>query len=360
MVRMAIPSWVGHEGQTIFSLDVHPDGTRFATAGHDGKIKIWSMKPVVDEEAEADETVPRTLATLSAHEGSVNCVRWSPNGRLLASGSDDQVVMLWRLALPGERVAMPFGSGAAPNVEKWRCVARLQGHDGDVVDVAWAPDSRRLASVSLDNTVRVWDTSADRDVVTLLKVLEGHMGMVKGVAWDPIGRYIASQGDDRAVILWDTREWSQANKVERPFERTSQKTLFRRLSWSHDGQILCCPHAYKKPVHIAVAFDRPVSRAPPKAPSTSPRLRRANCTEMPPCLVSASRLLRRPLPNGLYSKRTSTLSATKPRSTARPSIRTRSARPPRRRPARPGTPARPEASQVRRTDCWRLGVRMDG
>ena len=83
--------------------------------------------------------------------------------------------------------------------------------------------------------------------------------MAKGVAWDPIGRYIASQGDDRAAILWDAREWRETARVAAPFERTSQKTLFRRLGWSPDGQFLCCPHAFKKPVNIAVVLRRPTS-----------------------------------------------------------------------------------------------------
>ena len=112
-------------GQPIFSVDVHPDGTRFATAGQDGTIKIWALAPVLEKASEQDESVPRLLATLSGHEGAVNCARWSPDGRLLASGSDDSMVMLWRLAGAGERLgAVPFGGKAATQHEKWRC-ARL-------------------------------------------------------------------------------------------------------------------------------------------------------------------------------------------------------------------------------------------
>ena len=116
MVQCAKPEWVSHEnGQPIFSIDVHPDGTRFATAGNDNKAKIWNLQPCLDEAAENNPAVVRTLATLSGHEGSVNCVRWSPDGRYLASGSDDQLVMLWRLAAPGERLgAMPYVSSMGP------------------------------------------------------------------------------------------------------------------------------------------------------------------------------------------------------------------------------------------------------
>ena len=43
------PEWVAHEGQPIFSVDVHPDGTRFATAGQDNLVKVWALGPVIDQ-----------------------------------------------------------------------------------------------------------------------------------------------------------------------------------------------------------------------------------------------------------------------------------------------------------------------
>ena len=266
MVHLSKPQWVSHDEQPIFSVDVHPDGQRFATAGNDNRVKLWALQPCIDESAEADGGRPRLLATLCGHHGAVNCARWSPSGRYLASGSDDQHIMLWRLPVAGERVvgaAVPFGSGAPANIEKWRCVATLRGHTGDVVGVAWSPDSRLVASVSLDNSVRIWDASVAESPAgaAVVAVLQGHQGMAKGVAWDPIGRYVASQGDDRSVIVWETREWKEAGRVTEPFQRSSQKTLFRRLGWSPDGQYLACPHAFKRPVHIAVVLKRPTSGA---------------------------------------------------------------------------------------------------
>ena len=104
--------------------------------------------------------------------------------------------------------------------------------------------------------MRVWDVSADA-ARQLVAVLQGHRSMVKGVSWDPIGRYLASQGDDRAVVVWEQRDWTEAARIEAPFQRSTAKTLFRRLTWSPDGQFLCCPHAFKKPVNIAVVLRRP-------------------------------------------------------------------------------------------------------
>ncbi|KAL1500118.1 hypothetical protein AB1Y20_012791 [Prymnesium parvum] len=263
MVNLEKPSWVSHSGKAILSVDVHPDGKRFATAGEDHLVKLWSLLPVLSEDLERDEHVPRLLATLQAHEGDVNCARWSPCGTFLASGSADQMLMLWQQAASDAfGTAMPFGSDQPANLEKWRCAQTLLGHTSDVIDVAWSPDSRSVASVSVDNSVRIWQLSgaagaAGGPQAVQHRVLQGHCSWVKGVAWDPIGRYVASHGDDKSVAVWKVRDWSEAARVTTPFERSSNKTLFRRLCWSPDGQFLCCPHAYKSPANIAVVLRRP-------------------------------------------------------------------------------------------------------
>ena len=259
--------------------------------------------------------------------------------------------MLWRLAAPGERLgAMPFGSGTTVNVEKWRCVATLRGHNGDVVGVAWSPDARRLASVSLDNTVRVWDCSGDGDVMTLVKVLEGHHGMAKGVAWDPIGRYIASHGDDHRVILWDARDWQPVARIEEPFQRTSQKTLFRRLGFSSDGQFLCCPHAYKKPANIAVVHRRPAG-AGQEWPHECDFVGHSNPVV---CAAFNPRIFRRALPAAAAAAPTAAAAARRARARARRARRTAAA------PSAGRTAPSPSGSRPRRrrsSSCGRSSRR---
>ena len=119
MVFVIKPSFVTHlddKGRptSIFSCDVSPDGTRLATASLDQKIKIWNTKPILDEDSENTENDKKLLSTLSSHNGKrsvtirdeavaerslnsgvVLCVRWSPDGRYLASGSDDYIVIVW-------------------------------------------------------------------------------------------------------------------------------------------------------------------------------------------------------------------------------------------------------------------------
>ena len=69
------PAWLVHNDDkerpvTIFTLSVHPDGSRVATGGLDTKIKVWSTAPILDEGVERDERVPKLLCTMTSHSGA--------------------------------------------------------------------------------------------------------------------------------------------------------------------------------------------------------------------------------------------------------------------------------------------------
>ncbi|OMO89148.1 hypothetical protein COLO4_19917 [Corchorus olitorius] len=243
------PSWVRHEGMQIFSIDVQPGGLRFATGGGDHKVRIWNMKSV-GRDLENDESTQRLLATLRDHFGSVNCVRWAKHGRFVASGSDDQVILVHERK-PGSGTT-EFGSGEPPDVENWKVAMTLRGHTADVVDLNWSPDDSILASGSLDNTIHIWNMS--NGICTA--VLRGHSSLVKGVTWDPIGSFIASQSDDKTVIIWRTSDWSLAHRTEGHWAKSLGSTFFRRLGWSPCGHFITTTHGFQKPRHSAPVLER--------------------------------------------------------------------------------------------------------
>ncbi|KAE9396447.1 WD40 repeat-like protein [Gymnopus androsaceus JB14] len=209
------PAWVAHKDSSakadstkrlsIFSVHVHPDGSRIATGGLDAKVRIWSTKPILNPASEESNRPPKSLCTLAMH--TVMIWDLDPNARGKAWGSDEI------------------------NVEGWKPMKRLPGHESDVTDVAWAPEDRYLASVGLDSKVLIWcGFTLER-----LHKLDQHQGFVKGVCWDPVGEFLATQSDDRSVKIWRTSDWSLEAEVTKPFEDSPGSTFFRRLSWSPDG-----------------------------------------------------------------------------------------------------------------------------
>ncbi|KAF4523135.1 hypothetical protein B566_EDAN003150 [Ephemera danica] len=226
-MKLLKPAWVSHDGLPIFSVDIHPDGTRFATGGQGqdcGRVVIWNMAPLLSKEAEDDESIPKVLSQMDNHLGCVNCVRWSMSGKWLASAGDDKTVLVW----------------ASAGAEAWRCVANLRAHSGDVLDLAWAPHDAWLASCSVDNSVIVWNALNLPEVVAVLK---GHTGLVKGVAWDPVGKFLASQSDDHTLRVWRTSDWREDANITEPFEECGGTTHVLRLSWSPDGLYLVSAHS---------------------------------------------------------------------------------------------------------------------
>ncbi|XP_022819941.1 protein HIRA homolog [Spodoptera litura] len=236
-MKLLKPSWVNHDDKPIFSVDIHPTGKRFATGGQggdSGRVVVWNLNPVLFESVEVDPNIPKMLCQMDNHLACVNCVRWSNGGKYLASGGDDRLVMVWGLsvaanATPGKHKA-----------ETWRCLATLRGHAGDVLDLAWSPLDKWLASCSVDNSIIIWNAEKFPEMVC---VLNGHSGLVKGVAWDPVGKYLASQSDDKSLRVWKTADWAQEIVITEPFEECGGTTHVLRLSWSPDGQYVLSAHA---------------------------------------------------------------------------------------------------------------------
>eukprot|EP00208_Stichococcus_sp_RCC1054_P007374 CAMPEP_0206146678 /NCGR_PEP_ID=MMETSP1473-20131121/31103_1 /ASSEMBLY_ACC=CAM_ASM_001109 /TAXON_ID=1461547 /ORGANISM="Stichococcus sp, Strain RCC1054" /LENGTH=256 /DNA_ID=CAMNT_0053543325 /DNA_START=283 /DNA_END=1049 /DNA_ORIENTATION=- len=243
------PEWVTH-GTNIFSVDVHPQGTRFATAAADNRVKIWNMLPVIDVNQETDKSAPKLLATLADHFSAVNVARFSRSGRFLASGADDKLVCIYELRPgPGGRA---FGSSDVPNVENWKHVSTLKGHTNNVLDVAWSPEDRWLATASVDNTIAIWDGATGARITTL----EGHTSYVKTLAWDPVGTYLASQSDDKSCLVWRTQDWAQAGAVTQPFKRWVSLTFSLKMDWAPDGRALAVVNSFQSPNHTCVLLER--------------------------------------------------------------------------------------------------------
>jgi WD40 repeat protein len=121
------------------------------------------------------------------HESWVNSVAFSPDGKLIVSGSGDNTLRMWDIQ--GNPVGQPF-----------------QGHENSVYSVAFSPVraafskgvGKLIVSGSRDNTVRLWDIEGN----PVGQPFQGHESSVYSVAFSPDGKLIVSGSRDNTVRLW--------------------------------------------------------------------------------------------------------------------------------------------------------------
>jgi WD domain, G-beta repeat len=154
----------------VWSIAFSPDGKLLASGSTDNTIRLWSVpdgQPVG--------------SPLSGHSRTVLGVAFSPDGKLLASGSADNTIRLWSVP-DGQPVGSP-----------------LSGHSDTVWSVAFSPDGKLLASGSADNTIRLWSIPDGQPVG---RPLIGHSDFVVSVAFSPDGKLLASGSWDKTIRLW--------------------------------------------------------------------------------------------------------------------------------------------------------------
>jgi len=116
----------------------------------------------------------------TGHLASVNALAWSPDGKLIASASDDTYVQIFDAASGRRKII-------------------YSGHTEEVAAVAWSPDSKFIASGGQDTTVQVWNANSGARILTY----KGHADRVNGVSWSNDSQSIVSGSEDKTVQVWN-------------------------------------------------------------------------------------------------------------------------------------------------------------
>lgn len=220
-MRVATPEIALHvddhgKNGPVYGVDVHPKLRVMVTGGSDNEIKFWTFGDA-DLESESPFTF---ICGFQAHHKSVNAARFSPDGSMLATCSDDGTLCIFKPEHKSKDNSADTNSTCIlgwDEIRDERDVKRkfLRGHTSDVMDLAWASDSRMLVSGSVDGSVIVWDAVE-------CKVVQSHHEhghFVQGVAWDPFRHHFASCSADRTVKVFKQRVTSGKTK-----SKSSQKS----------------------------------------------------------------------------------------------------------------------------------------
>lgn len=211
----------------IMSLDFIPNSSRIAFIDENA-VYICSI-----------HGEPR-LNMVQEHSRSAFCMSISPDGRRIATGSDQGINLydvdsgrqLVPIPTPSNTYAIAFSPDGkhlvsagqvndheSPQHEEsvlvWQAdtgklLKSLRGHSADVVTVEFSPDGKHIVSGSWDNTLIVWHAETGR----YLSRLQGHGGPVEAATYSRDGNWIASASQDEHVFLWDAQSGKLVAKLE--------------------------------------------------------------------------------------------------------------------------------------------------
>ncbi|MEN8142344.1 MAG: hypothetical protein ABFQ82_01950, partial [Thermodesulfobacteriota bacterium] len=212
-----------HDGE-VSSVAISPDGKLVASGGLDGKIKIWDgddgkllqtlgenleistvafspdgerlLTASRDEEKNFilqtwDPVKGKLKETIKGHGQKINSAAYSPNGKMIASGSGDNTIRTW-------------------NSRNGRDIGSYKAGKNDVLSVNWSPDNDYIVSgVSWDGNILIVDASSDE----LVKTLPGHSNWVNTVLYTPDGKNIISGSKDGSVRIWDAKSGKEQKNI---------------------------------------------------------------------------------------------------------------------------------------------------
>lgn len=227
----------GHNDR-VLSVRFSPDGKLLASASADHTIKVWDINGTL-------------LKTLKGHRNVIWSVNFSPDGKLLASTGNDGTIKVWDVAtgtliktLQGHNPRLASVSfspnGKLLSVTSWNGAVGLfdlehdkwlrivRAHQDIASDSRFSPDGQLVASASFDRTVKLWRVEDGKVVQTLV----GHRDRLTRISFSPDGKTLASASFDKTVKLWNL----ETGEVLKTFE--GHNAPVRSVSFNSAGRIL--------------------------------------------------------------------------------------------------------------------------
>ena len=185
----------GHS-EAVNASDIYIKKNNYLISGcKDGSIKLWDinqLKDIVnndninnDENLEIIE-IKESLSSKVVHDNEINAIKFSPNGKIFASGSYDKSIKLFEIS---------------SNNNDFNLIHTLTGHKKGVTDISFSPYAKILASCGTDKLIKMWNLSD----YTCLNTYEGHLSSVLKIDWIYRGTHLISGGGDGLIKLWNIK-----------------------------------------------------------------------------------------------------------------------------------------------------------
>ncbi|WP_167477258.1 NACHT and WD repeat domain-containing protein [Nocardia arthritidis] len=245
---------ISAHGAPIQALAVGSAGKLAASAGDDGRIRLWDIA--------SGRTVHPVGSGLDGHRGRVESVAFAPDDAQLVSAGEDGAIRLWDIHhpdavralgtvdngtpvnavvfLPGGHVVAAAGADGALcllNIEVPQSIQRvgcpIPAHPGAIRSLATAPDAAVLADAGDDGAVRLWSVDDAEHPAPIGTPLDGQ-GAVQVVEFGP-GGILATGTADGAIRIWDVRDPNEPRLIDTEHDR---RVPISGLSFTHGGQLL--------------------------------------------------------------------------------------------------------------------------
>ncbi|MDP2208951.1 MAG: WD40 repeat domain-containing protein [Bacteroidota bacterium] len=151
------------------NIDISPTGEMIAIGCYK-QFKIWSFPQ-------------KDFLKSNDFESRIHCVKYSPNGKLIAGGLGEGDIVLWE-------------------TDQYTPIATLKGHFLPVLSVSFSRDNSLLVSGSSDQTIRLWDIKKQ---VELSSLVNQHKGNISAVCFSPTENVFFSTGEDGSIKVWKLR-----------------------------------------------------------------------------------------------------------------------------------------------------------
>jgi len=188
--------WAAATGVPIEENSAGATATTTLTAGADGSFTATKAVTLTVGKTAPHWVLERRLDGKDLFADRVNAVRFSPDGKTLATAGGE-------LSRSGDIVFFDVASGKATRTWKER-------HADTVLCLDFSPDGKCLASGAADKIAKVTDIASGRQ----MNVFEGHTHHVMGVAFRADGRVLATAGADGVVLSWNMLMGERKKKIE--------------------------------------------------------------------------------------------------------------------------------------------------